>query len=344
MKKINYGKQQSHWAEEEEPIRKKRINWDRLVYLTILFAIIGSLLIYLVNNFYFISAPGQVVKESYVVLFPYDIRVDEMMVQEDDSVIAGQTLLKFERDFRLNDNTLVNSTRSVDEWITKERFSAMRNINVKTVEIAEKQKQIELIKEKIKELELLVILDVSNASKIESHEFEILGLTSEVRVLEEEVKYWRGYLAQLPLYKKQYQSSLMEQLDANSAITAFKAPINGTISNINYRKYDLVYKGETILNIELDEAYIRAYIPQKEFGSIFEGDIVSVIFPDKTRSKGLIEKVYSSLEQLPPEYQDDSRATVRSLLAVVRPLNEREQSKWKLNNKLGVEIRKRRFF
>lgn len=344
MKRINYGKKERYVAEEEVPIRKKRINWDRMVYLAILFTILGSLVFYLIKNYYFISAPGQVVKESYVVLFPYDVRIDDLLVSEDDSVQSGQLLMKFERDFRIEDNTLVNSTRSVDEWITKERFSATRNIRVKLVEIEENKRRIALLEANIKQLELMVILDVTNASKIESYQMEIARIQSENRILEEEIRYWRSYLAQLPLYRQRYQNSLLEQLDANGAVTGFHSPISGLISNINYKKYDLVYKGETILNIELDEAYIRAYIPQKEFGSIFEGDIVNVIFPDKTRSKGIIEKVYSNLEQLPPEYQDDTRATVRSLLAVVRPLNDEQARKWKLNNKLGVEIRKRRFF
>lgn len=344
MRQIRYNKKDKYLAEEEGPKKKKRINWDRMVYLAILFAILGSLLFYLIKNFYFISAPGLVVKESYAVLLPYDIRIDQLYVAEDDSVTSGDDLLAFERDFRIDDNTLINSTRSVDEWITKERFSANRNIRVKTVEIEENNKRIEKIEEQIAKLEKLVILDVSGANRIEQYEMEIVGLNSQNRILQEEIKYWRGYLADLPRYKEEYQSTLLEQLNANSAVTVFKAPISGRIANINYKQYDLVYKGDIILNIELQDEYVRAYIAQDEYGSIFEGDIVNVIFPDNKRSKGVIEKIYRNLEQLPPEYQDDTRSTVRRFLAIVRPLNEEEQEEWRLNNNLSVEIRKRRFF
>ena len=344
MRQINYNKKQKYIAEEEGPIRKKRINWDRLVYLAILFFILGSLGVYLVKKFYFISAPGMMVKESYVVLLPYDVRVQELYVNEDDSVVAGQNLLSFERDFRIDDNTLINSTRSVDEWITKERFTANRSIQVKRVEIEENEKKIELIKKQIAQIEKLVILDVSNANKVEEYEMQINDLQSANRVLSEEIKYWLSYLTELPKYMERYQSSLVEQINANSALTVFKSPTNGNISIINFKQYDLVYKGDIIMNIEMEDAYVRAYIPQDEFGSIFAGDVVNVIFPDKTRGKGVIEKIYSDLEQLPPEYQDDSRASVRSLLAIVRPLDETQHKKWKLNNRLGVEIRKRRFF
>lgn len=344
MRQINYNKRSKYIAEEEAPIRKKRINWDRLVYLAILFFILGSLAVYLVKKFYFISAPGMVVKESYVVLLPYDVRIQELFVQEDDSVVAGQSLLSFERDFRISDNTLANSTRSVDEWITKERFTANRNIRVKKVEIEENERKIQLIRKQISQLEKLVILDVSNANKVEEYEMQINNWLSANRVLQEEVNYWQTYLYELPQYRQQYQTSLVEQLSANSALTVFKSPTNGNISIINYKQFDLVYKGDIILNIEMEDAYVRAYIPQDEYGSIFTGDIVNVIFPDRTRGKGVIEKIYSNLEQLPPEYQDDSRASVRSLLAIVRPLDEQQQKKWKLNNRLGVEIRKRRFF
>ncbi|KYG77268.1 MULTISPECIES: HlyD family efflux transporter periplasmic adaptor subunit [Roseivirga] len=344
MRKIDFNKKEKYIAQEEEPIRKKRINWDRLVYLAILFFVLGSLVFYLIRNFYFVTAPGQVVKESYVVLFPYDIRLDDVFVKEDQEVKAGQPLLTFERDFRIADNTLANSTRSIDEWITRERFTANRNIQVKTIEIAENEKRKEIIRGKIEQLELMVILDVSNASRIDSHESELIRLEAENNVLREEIKYWRGYLAQLPQYRQEYQSSLLEQMGQSGGLTSFKAPISGVIANINYRKYDLVYKGETILNIELDETYIRAYIPQKEYGSIFEGDLVTIVFPDRTKGKGVIEKIYSGLEKLPPEYQDDTRASVRSLLAIVRPLDNEQEKKWKVNDKLNVEIRKRRFF
>lgn len=344
MKKIDFNSKEKYIAEEEGPIRRKKINWDRMVYLAILFFIIGSLIFYMIKNYYFISAPGQVVKESYVVLFPYDIRIDSLLVKEDQKVKAGEVLLNYQRDFRLEDNTLVNSTRTVDEWIIKERFTANRNISTKAVEIAEHKKQIQNLQEKIEKLKLLVILDASGTNNLENYEAEIERRSSQIIILEEEIRYWRGYLNELPRYRQQYQETLISQLDATGAVAPFRAPITGLIANINYKNYDLVYKGETILSIELDESYIRAYIPQKEYGSIFEGDVVTVIFPDRTKGKGVIEKIYSSLERLPPEYQDDTRTSVRSLLAVVRPLNKEQEKKWKLNDKLNVEIRKRRFF
>ena len=336
MRKLDFNKKEKFIAQEEGPIKRKKINWDRMVYLAILFLVVGSLILYLIRNYYFVTAPGQVVKESYIVLFPYDIRINDLLIKEDDSVRSGEALLNFERDFRLEDNTLVNSTRSVDEWITRERFTANRNISVKTVEIAENDRQIALLKDRIEQLELMVVLDVSNANKIEAYELDIARIESENRVLKEEIKYWRGYLRQLPMYRQQYQNSLLEQISASNAVTTFNAPVSGLVSTINYKKFDLVYKGEAILNIELDEAYIRAYIPQKEYGAIFEGDVVTVIFPDRTKGKGVIEKIYSSLEELPPEYQNDTRASVRSLLGVVRPLDEAQEKKWKLNNKLNV--------
>ena len=344
MKRIKYGNKQSHIAEEEQPIRKKRINWDRMVYLAILFAIVGSLVLYLIRNFYFITAPAQVVKESYAVLLPYDARIEDVLVNEDDSVERGHPLLMFERDFRVSDNTLVNSTRSVEEWITKERFTSQRNISVKKVEIEELNKRIREVDEKIAQLELLVILDVSNATKIEQLQDEKSKLRSDVRVKEEEVKYWQQYLYELPQYKERYTTTLVEQLNENNEISTFSAPIGGVITNINYKQYELAYKGEIIMSIELDDAYVRAYIPQKEYGSIFEGDIVTVKFPDNSKGKGVIEKIYSSLEKLPPEYQDETRVTTRSFLAIVRPLDDSQQKKWRINNNLGVEIRKRRFF
>ena len=344
MRKINYGNRPSHIAEPEVAVKKKRMNWDRMVYLTILFAIVGSLLVYLVRNYYYIMAPGQVVKESYLVLLPYDISINTILVQEEDSVVAGQPLFRFERDFRLSNDDMLKSTRSIDEWITKERFSAERNIRIKEVEIEQNYRYIAKYQKQLDKLKLGIVIEVSNVKDVESSELDILKLRGENNILEEEIAYWKNYLAKLPRYKQDYETKLLRQLGEKGGATEFISPINGRIAGLNFKQHEIAYKGEPLLNIEQEDAYIKAYIPQKEFGSIDEGDVVTVIFPDKTKSKGVIDKIYSQLERLPPEYQDETGPRVRSLLAIVRPMDSKAMERWKLNNKMNVKIRKSRFF
>ena len=344
MRKIKYGNRPVSVAEIEEPLKRRRFNWDRMVYFGILVLVVGSLIFYLVKNFCFVSAPGQVVKESYLVLFPYDIRLEDIIVQEDDSVVIGQPLLKLARDFRLADRDLVSTTRSVDEWIARERFAALRNISIKTIEAAENLKTIEHYKTAIERIGLLVILDAGSSSKIEDHKLSIAKLEVDSNILNEETRYWRTYLGQLPEYRKDYESRLLKQLSEGSSLIEFVSPINGRIADIKHRSFDLVYKGEPILNIEQEEAYIKAYIPQKEFSSVYEGDEVTVIFPDKSKGKGIVSKIYTQLERLPPEYQDETGPRIRSFLAIVKPRDTEQMKKWKMNNKLSVEIRKSRFF
>ena len=279
-----------------------------------------------------------------MVLLPYDIRINRLLVQEEDSVIAGQPLFQFERDFRLSNDDLLNSTRSVDEWITKERFSAQRNIRIKEVEVAQNERLMNRHEKELGKLKLGAVLEVASVSQIESAEIKILKIEGENAVLREEIDYWKSYLASLPKYRKQYETKLLRQLGERGETTEFLSPISGNVAEVNFKQYEVAYKGESLLNIEQEDAYIKAYIPQKEFGSILEGDVVTVIFPDKTKSKGVIDKIYSQLERLPPEYQNETGPKVRSLLAIVRPMGEKAMNRWKLNNKMSVEIRKSRFF
>jgi len=344
VRKINYGNRPTHVADPEVAVKKKRMNWDRLVYLTILFAIVCSLLVYLVRNYYFIVAPGQVVKESYLVLLPYDIRINTLLVEEEDSVVAGQPLFRFERDFRLSNDDLLTSTRSVDEWITKERFSAERNIRIKEVEIEQNERYIAKYQKQLDKLKLGVVIEVANRKDVEASEFDILKLRGENNILIEEINYWENYLSKLPRYRKDYETKLLRQLGEKGGATEFLSPIHGRIAELNFKQYEVAYKGEPLLNIEQEDAYIKAYIPQKEFGSVVAGDVVTIIFPNKTKSKGVIDKIYSQLERLPPEYQDEAGPRVRSLLAIVRPMDQNAMEQWKLNDKMNVEIRKPRFF
>lgn len=344
MRKINYGNRPTYIAEPEVPLRKKRINWDRLVYLSILLSIVASLIYYAVRNYYFIEAPGQVVKESYLVLLPYDVRVTSFMVEEEDSVQAGQALFRFERDFRLSNDDLLNSSKSVEQWIAKEKLQAQKQLRIKRVELRQNSILIAQYRKQLDKLKLGVVMEVAHSDDVLSMKSKLLKAEGDSKVLAEEIAYWREYLASLPAYRQKYETNLLRQLDQRGETMEFLAPISGRIAEVNFKQYEVAYKGESLLNIEQEEAYIKAYIPQKEFGAILEGNVVTVIFPDKTRSKGVIDKIYSQLERLPPEYQSETGPRVRSLLAIVRPIDEQAMARWKLNNKLNVQIRKPRFF
>ena len=75
MRRINYGNREKFIAEEEQPLRKKSINWDRVVYLSVLLILVASLVLYLIDRYVYLSVSGQVVYKSNLIYLPDDARI-----------------------------------------------------------------------------------------------------------------------------------------------------------------------------------------------------------------------------------------------------------------------------
>ena len=91
MKKFSYNKGNGLRSIAEIQMKKRR-NWDRIVYLTILWALLLTLAYYLGKKVLFVFSPGELVTEGFEVKFMEDVKVNTFYVNQDDLVDAGDTL------------------------------------------------------------------------------------------------------------------------------------------------------------------------------------------------------------------------------------------------------------
>ena len=94
MKSINFKRNESvirHGASQKKSKRKK-INWDRLIYFIILGIVVFFLGRWIYYKFSYVQANGQIIFDGRKIRNLNDSRILEFKVKEGDDVQVGDTL------------------------------------------------------------------------------------------------------------------------------------------------------------------------------------------------------------------------------------------------------------
>ena len=99
MKSLNFKRQENaklRYLEEKVTGKSSsRINWDRIVYLSILGLIVFFVLRYLFLHSFYITADGQVLFETVEIGETQDIRIERFLIEEGDNMKVGDTLFTY---------------------------------------------------------------------------------------------------------------------------------------------------------------------------------------------------------------------------------------------------------
>jgi hypothetical protein len=368
MKNINFKRSNSAirvWDEDQNT--KKNINWDRLLYLVILamFLFFGGR--YLVSKFLYVNATGHILFEKRNIRNINDCQIVKFMVNEGDSVKTGDTLFSFVDDDEnlgggfggIGSNgisiTATQGGKSNKEWIEREIYMLRKAIAGNNVRMTENAKISALYTSQLKRTRQMVMLDLTPRSKLDELERSIEELNYENKRLQEENSQSAIFLNKL--------MNMDPTISGGSTLTAsgggggngggggeqdFKkyyfSPIDGTVTKINFQDMEVALKSEIILSVHKPEnIYVKVFFDQRDLGDVNIGDIITIIFPDGTKSQGRITRFYFATNALPEEFQKKYEPTTRTLLADVYPVNTDELKKWKAFYRMGVNITKFRY-
>jgi len=344
MRRINYGNREKFIAEEEQPLARKRVNWDRIVYLVVLLILVGSLVLYLLDKYIYLSVSGQVVYKSHLVYLPNDSRIYDIYFEEDEMVEEGDTLFSYRAEINRTDNALFNSIQSAEASKERDLSDARRNLLVKQTEYNENLKLIASYQKKIEEIELMVLLDANSSERINSYQIEIDKLKSKNEVILAEIRYWQNYIANAPRRTSSYQNNLNARISDLNQFKVYISTVTGKIDRINYEVDELVYKGQQILDIVEDEIYAICYLREDDFGLLLEGDMVDVKFANGQKDKGVVKLIFANLENIPSRYLRIVSAPNDYMLVVIEPLDETGLEKWEVNVNQRIKVTKQRNF
>lgn len=344
MRRINYGNRDRYIAEEEQPLKKKGINWDRVVYLAVLFILVGSLIVYLMDKYVYLTVSGQVVYKNQIVFLPDDAWIYDVYVEEDEYVKKGDSLFLYRPEIDRTNNTLYNSIQSAETSKEKDLADARRNLLIKQTEYNENLKLIASYEKKIKEIELMVLLDANSSERINSYQIEIDKLKSKNEVILAEIRFWRNYIANIPKRTSNYQSNLNSRISDLNQTKVYFSTISGHVDRVNYQANELVYKGRPVLDFIQEEVFALCYLSENDFGLLLEDDVVSIKFADGEKAEGLVKLIYANLENVPPHYRRNNSAPNDYYLVIIEPKVGEDDSLWKKNANQRIKVTKQRTF
>jgi len=345
----------------DEPVVKKKFNWDRFFFLLLLALGIA----YLVYSYYqkvvYTSVPGLVMLEKMAVNFTDDIRMLEICTKEGDAILEGDTLFVYSyEDEEKVENEMQNLTikaqmnasggSGVNRNFLRDKLTLKRQIAVKGSEREGKQETLKAKKEELEEQRKQILMGVDVAYKLPALQTSIVGVETDIKSLTREIRILRKHLAALRAEEKKAKNlemlTMSENLSNSHAmvdpIFHYVTPIPGLIGQINNSPNEVCYKSENVMVIhQLTNMKIKAYFDQRNIKDVVLGEEVGIEFPDGTIGRGLIDNFYISTYALPPEFQKKYEPTERSVVVDIVPIDQEEAKMWIGYYKMAVKVLKR---
>ncbi len=158
-------------------------------------------------------------------------------------------------------------------------------------------------------------------------------LKEERQSLQVELDYLKKYLENLEARK-------MEGLFDDQLITAH----SGEVFMLFKQPGDLCSRGEALVSIQQTDPVVKinGFFPLHALTYIKPGKNVTVFFPDKHKSKGIIERVYSTALPEPKLIKKEYMPIEVKIKVEILPLKPQERALWKEYEQMDVLVRIRK--
>lgn len=339
-----------------EEARKVKYNWDRLVYIIFLVLLVLFLGYYAINKIFFIKADGQVLFENVSIRLTDDCRLLQYHREEGDTVKVGDSLFTYalDKDNVWGNQALIGSMSSTVlsnewDWIEKEKYALRKRIAFNNIDRTESQVLVKSYQGELQRLQNEVVLDVLPKNRLEYVQNEILRLKTNIEKLDSENKQLNGLITQLnsmarnPAVKGTANGSFSGSGngDEENEPKVFYSPIDGSITRIYTHQYEVALKSEQIMAIHKNTPmFVKAFFEQEDLNYFKEGDIMTLEFPDGSKSKGVLRRFYYATYPLPDEFQKRYEPTTRTIAADIYPVSDNEYEHWRAFYKMSVTITK----
>lgn len=338
MKAFNYKKGKAVIRTLKEPVvKKKKLNFDRALYFLIIIGLVVWLSSFIYKKTLWLEGNGQMLMEKVDVNFTNDIRLKEIFINEGDTVSKGSKLFNyFQNDFD-SDASIVLKNFDRKEKQNNNLKELESQINNKQIRLRSLKERLSFLNTQEKKITKLVLLDVYTKTKLDD-------LLVQKMLLKNQIQIQRSELHFLLEDKKLIQPDIPLIGTNRSYQNTYISPIKGVVGQILKSSEEACYKTENVLTIHnVEKVFIKAYFDLKDLSKINKGAIVEVEFPDKTISKGIINKLYIATYKAPTEFQKKYEPTERNILTEIVPLNKEQTPDWAKFYKLNLKIKVGKF-
>jgi len=294
---------------------------------------------------------GQIIFDKLYIQHTRDIRVINLLVKEGDQVKKQQALFTYVEDYGERFSTRFGSSAYYYSPETEREIArAIQSISLKEIEIKGCKETLDRLKTDYESLKRQAILDTQIPGRLKSLQENIRNSETAIGKNDEELKVLKDYLNRLKginstasLRNRQAEQDAQTAEAAGAAIAGgvkkFISMEDGVITRISPNNYEVVQKGDTIIEIyKPSEITIKAFFEQKYINSLRNGGEVALQFPDGTRGKGVVKRYYLATQPLPPEFQKRYEPVDRNVVVDIEPPTKEDASKWKSFYKLSVKV------
>ncbi len=234
------------------------------------------------------------------------------------------------------------------DWIVRERITTEKRIELEELKVIESQHLLDAERAERKRIQREVYLDIYPVSKLEDYDHRILRYQSEIQSANKEIDYYHKYLEHLRVQERMEleKERLLEaeQVRFPKILHAYVSPVKGTITQVLKENFEVALESDVIMSVHKPtNLFIKAFYDQEDLHHLKEGDVVDVLFPDGTKSYGVLQRFYFATYELPEEFQKKYEPTTRSIVADITPIDQLELDKWKAFYKLNVHVTKALF-
>jgi hypothetical protein len=353
MKNANFKRKPSTVRILKEEKKKKKINWDKMIYLGILLVILVSLGSFVFNRVFYINGTGQVLFQKLDIRFVNDVQIIKFESHEGDSVSVGDSLFTYV-DQNNASGHLVQSKKSEvgpssQYALEKEKLETQQKIELKRIETQEARTMLDHYTNELNQLKKQVYLDVVSVDKLTPYIKNINELKAQIASSDREIQTLQSAYYRLNQMSAGSDSTRMNDSisDSNRPIEIVQySPINGTISQIFKEEYEVSLKTDIIMTLrKTSNPFVKCYFDQEYIKYLHEGTRVDISFPDGKSSYGVIKRLYFDTYELPDELKNKAEPLQRSLACDIMPSDPIEAEKWKGFQKMDVEVKvKRKFY
>ncbi|MEA3227895.1 MAG: hypothetical protein U9P38_02360 [Campylobacterota bacterium] len=304
---------------EGKPKIENRINIFRWFYFLLLIVIFSTLLDYLLSNFYLKRATGVVTTDKIEYPARFDGVLQKIDKQKGDIVDINETLF-----------TVVSVTLKEDDIAKKLLLDTKNRIEKIKAQIAIDKELLHFKTKKLIKLKKFSILELYDKEKqeIKSLEAEILKIKIDIKLLRVDLVAYKNILKSITVTNKTVR--------VKNYLSKYKAEVQQVLKN----ESEYVKKGEPVMVLEKPQSTkIIAYFRKSYIESLEIGKEVTILFPDNTKSLGIIKDYYSQLLSNDYKYRDAKLKDPTSFKVIIEAKNKEDIQRWKKFSHIRVKIR-----
>ncbi len=158
-------------------------------------------------------------------------------------------------------------------------------------------------------------------------------LTEKIALLSAKIRVKERELAAI-------KEELVPKWRGDCGIETMRALFSGVVHRIAKKKHEYVVEGAPLFTVIPDagQVYIEAYFDWKVLRFIHPGELMTVLFPDKSSRKGKIVRYGSAAEAAPVTVKRDYLPVESKLRVYLSPLNESDRIHWKNYDRMDVIV------